>query len=547
MRSPKKQKPVVLEAKAPAASDSWPLVGNGQICPPVVAFKIKAVLLVAAVVFLLLRLYFLPLAMTTWDDTGSIDTVARNPNHISPVVLMRQNWSFAPGQYFLTSALVRFAHDYTSLLFWGRLSSLLIWCAGLGLAYASFRHLLGKEYLVMRASLAVWMAISLRGLFDSSQAYNYVCAMPCSVLLAWLFVSPAGFAWLTEPRRLWRPALAGFAAAMLCWLTFQSLFIGLGGFLMLGTLCLWKRNFAAFKGIMAAGIAYSAVFWFVYSISLKYVTSRGIGWPGGIPGDSLTDKLVFLPVAWFRVLENVFTFVLPPVGSAIVAAIVLTLAVWGFIRLAKAKRRDAVEMRILAFGAVLAIVWSGAAYAKLFPLSPTRHTYVLQFPLMLCLGVAMKYLRFSWRTYAIGTSIMVGVFAVSAPATWRSVKNQWDVAGVTKLLSDDPNSLLLQYPGGSCLDFLLLLREHPEWQTRVADGTWNWPAYMQHLAAAPAYISIYSVGVESAMGEKNTVAAEAAGFKVVLVKEIAATGTIEPWRSQYYPLNGFRLYKLERK
>ena len=44
--------------------------------------------------------------------------------------------------------------------------------------------------------------------------------------------------------------------------------------------------------VIVAGLGYAGVFWFVYVISLRFVKSQGIGWAGGIPGDTLKEKLV---------------------------------------------------------------------------------------------------------------------------------------------------------------------------------------------------------------------------------------------------------------
>lgn len=575
MRKKNRLKPTATAAPGAAPAESGAAITQAELCPPKLAFQIKLAVLIAITAFFILRLFFLAHTSAPWDDAGAIDTISRNPGKLSPVVLMRQHWSYAPAQFYLTEQLVKYAKDYTSLLFWGRLPSLLLWYGGLLLAFWTLRQVLGKSQLALSAVLTIWAAFTLRGILESSQGYNYAGSLPCSVFLLWLFVSPRGFVWMTEPKRLWIPLLAGLAAGLTGWFTYQSPFIAMGGFLMLGAVSLWQRNFAAFKGIIPAGLAFSAVIGWVWvkalSQTVKIVSVTGGSWAGGLPGDSLAEKLKFLPTAWFKVVESNFSIVLPSVASVVIATIAVALLFFGLARLVKSKRLDPVEVRALAFVALIVVIWSGLAYLKKSPLSQTRHTYILQFPLLLLLGVALKYLPVPRRVYAIGAAVIVAGFAAGAPVFWRSVKNHFDAPGLGKILTEDPNSLVLQYPGGSCLDYFLMIREHPEWGLRVADGTWQWAGYMQFLASsklqikawpqpdwnAPGFsitpylatsgsVSVYLIGVQTNILQRDMDICAANGFKVVPVQDIAPVGSVEPWRKDEYVGNGFHLYKLER-
>lgn len=543
-------KPAVTTAPTTAAVDAF---------PPKLAKQVTLAVFIGITAFFILRLFFLAHSSAPWDDAGAIDTIMRDPSRpnptaltppsASPAVLMRQ-WSYAPAQFYLTKELVKFAKDYTGLLFYGRLPSLLLWYVGVLLAFWAFRQLLGKSQLALSAALTIWTAFTLRGIVESSQGYNYAGSLPCSALLLWLFISPRGFAWLTEPKRIWIPVLAGLAAGATCWFSYQCLFNAMGGFLMLGAISLWQRNFAAFKGIIPAGLAFSAVFGTVYNATLKYtlknVSVTGGNWAGGLPGDSLVEKLKFLPTAWFQVIESNFSFVLPSIASVAIAAVFLVLLVAGLVRLVKSKRLDAVELRALAFVALIVVIWTGLAYLKKAPLSQSRHTYILQFPLLLGLGLALKFLPVPRRVYGIGAAVILIGFAAGAPAFWRSIENRFDEPGIKKLLTENPNSYLIQYRGGSSLDMFLLFREHPEWQQRVIDGTWAWPNIMQQLASAPPQITVYTYGMQAPITDEAIVAAKSAGFKVVPLQDIAPVGSVEPWRKEQYVGNGFHLYKLEK-
>ena len=580
-------------ASAPAVAAS--IARPHELCSPAVAFKIKIGLLIALAAFFGVRLYFLSRTMAPWDDAGAIDTIMNAPEHISPLVLMR-SWSYAPGHFFLTDFFVNFAGDYTSALFWGRLPSLLVWVGALFAVFHAFRSLLGREYFALCAALTVWVAVAWRGLLESSQSYNYIWVLPVSAFLTWLFVSPRGFACMTEPSQLWRPALGGFAAGMTCWMTYQGLFVSAVGFLALGIVTVWNKRWPAIKGLIAAGLAFSCVFGLVYQYSLKHVTSRGGGF-GGVPGNTLWEKITFLPGAWFKVIENDFTFVPPPYGSLLVAIGVLLIAAYGAYQIYPfpiqslrslkkllvaaysayqiywSERLNPVEKRLLIYLAVLVSFWSVPPYFGAFPLSATRHTFILQFPLMLAFGLMLKHLHLSWRVYAGAMVVIAATFMATAPVLERSIRNHFDAAKISDILTSNPNALLLGYPGGSSLDYNLFLTAHPDWRVRMADGTWQWDFYMGYIEGTQSQVkawpqpgwnnshltpyivptnsvSVYLVGIQSPMIQRDLDICKKHGFKVVSVAETAATGSVEPWRfglpKDSYIGNSFYLYKLER-
>jgi hypothetical protein len=418
------------------------------------------------------------------------------------------------------------------------------------LAFWVFRQLLGKQQLGLCALLTVWMALTLRGIVESSQGYNYAGGLPCSVFLLWLFSSSRGFGWLTEPKKLWIPILTGLAAGATCWFSYQCLFLALAGFATLGVVNLWQRNFAAFKGIILAGVAFSAVFGAVYHATLKYtlknVSVTGGSWAGGLPGEALADKIKFVPTAWFGVIESNSSVVLPSAVSVAIAAMFVGLLVFGMVRLVKTKQLDATTVRVLLFVGLVILLWTALAFLKKAPLSQSRHTYILQFPLILALGIALRSIPMPRKVFALGVALLVAGFAAGAPAFWRSIENRFDEPGIKKLLVENPNAYLIQYRGGSSLDMFLLFREHPEWQQRVFDGTWAWPQIMQQLAGAPPQITVYTYGMQAPITEEGIAAAKAAGFNVVTLQNVPPVGSVEPWRKDQYVGNGFYLYQLER-
>jgi len=555
----------IEKSPAPQATDSKPAAPVvaapiGDVISPKRSRQVTLAVVIGMTVFFILRLFFLAHSSAPWDDAGAIDTVMRDPAHPSltaltpptdsPVKLMREHWSYAPAQFFLTKELVKYAKNYTELLFYGRLPSLILWYVGVLLAFWVFRQLLGDSQIILSVMLTVWTAFTLRGFVESSQGYNYAGGLPVCAFLVWLFVSPRGFATMTEPKKLWIPLLAGLAIGMTGWFTYQSPFVAMGGFLMLGAVCLWKRNFSAFLGIIAAGIAFTASVWWIWEAALKQtvknVSVTGGSWAGGVPTGSLGEKLAFLPKAWFGVIESNFSVVLPSVASVAIAAVFVLLLVAGLVWLVKAKRIEGVELRALMFVALIVVIWTGLAFLKKAPLSQSRHTYILQFPLLLGLAIALKHLPVPRRVYAIGAALLVAGFAIGAPSFWRSIENRFDEPAIVKLLTEDQNAYLIQYRGGSSLDMFLLFREHPAWQQRIIDGTWAWPQIMQQLAAAPAYLTVYTYGMQAPITDEAVGIAKAAGFSVVPLQDIAPVGSVEPWRKNEYVGNGFHLYKLER-
>jgi hypothetical protein len=170
----------------------------------------------------------------------------------------------------------------------------------------------------------------------------------------------------------------------------------------------------------------------------------------------------------------------------------------------------------------------------------------LQFPFLLLAGVLMKYLHPSRRVCVTAAFVITAGFFLTTPILFRAVENRFDAARLRALLGENPNSLLLGYPGGSCLDYNLLTVEHPEWAQRMADGTWQWAGYMQHLASAPPQVSVYAVGVQSPMLARDVDICRAHGFKVEPVAEVAGVGSVEPWRKKDYIQNSFYLYRLSK-
>ena len=355
-------------------------------------------------------------------------------------------------------------------------------------------------------------------------------------------------------------------------MTYQGLFVSAVGFLALGIVTVWNKRWPAIKGLIAAGIAFSCVFGLVYQYSLKHVTSRGGGF-GGVPGNTLWEKITFLPGAWFKVIENDFTFVPPPYGSLLVAIGVLLITAYGAYQIYWSKRLDPVEKRLLIYLAVLVVFWCVPPYFGAFPLSATRHTFILQFPLMLAFGLVLKHLHLSWRVYAGAMVVIAATFMATAPVLERSIRNHFDAAKISDILTSNPNALLLGYPGGSSLDYNLFLKAHPDWRVRMADGTWQWDGYMQFLANSqlqvrawpqPGWnmnnfapyigptnsVSVYLVGIQSPMIQRDLDICKKHGFKLVTVEEIAPIGSVEPWRfglpKDSYIGNSFYLYKLER-
>lgn len=379
----------------------------------------------AAVVVLLvlLRLAILAKMMTSVDDIGPlIDlTLNRNTGMFGTLHYIGTNWSYAPATFALTKTLLFLAHDYESTLFWGRLPSVLFWATGIYCAFLlSLKVFRKAEFSTALATLVgVLLAVSWRGLIESSQGYNYAATLPVAAVVIWTFC-------FTERRR---PFAMGLSLGLLSWITYQAIFLGAAWFLGWLIFIVADRDRKAVGAWLRGGVGFVIPVIAIFFFSLRLWSKNGVPeWAQhDVPGAGLLTKVTFAPAAWFRVVQNNFTFVPWGIGSVLIAIAILAITAYGLVRRQNSADRDSSETRLQVYVASVVVVWTVGAYLHRFPLGTTRHSYILQLPIAMVLALSVSAFRPDKRFLYATSALIVLVFGLFAPHLYRLTVSRIDM------------------------------------------------------------------------------------------------------------------------
>ena len=211
-----------------------------------------------------------------------------------------RDWTYAPGQFLITGLLLPLGRTFEDYVHLGRLVSWGFAVAGLLLLARACSRLSGPADFSLRAPVLLPVAIaalSLRGLIESSQAYNYAATLPVGVLLTLAFSSDRPVAILEGRHGAWRALLMGVLLGHSFWITYQAIFLVVAGF---GALALERfarqprQAWRELRGFLPAGFGVLLPLYHVYRFHLHLVKDRGLpGWEARLPTATLTDKIVF--------------------------------------------------------------------------------------------------------------------------------------------------------------------------------------------------------------------------------------------------------------
>jgi hypothetical protein len=488
-----------------------------------------AVLLAA---YLALRLALLASVMTHVDDLGPLVDLMLHRGDGWPRRALNawRQWSYAPLQYFLAEPLLRRVSSPAGLLFMGRLAAFLPWLAGWALLAWMLLKPKASGWAAWPLAEAVlplaWVLLSWRGLIESSQAYPYGATLLVAAGLTWVCCGPVGE---RLSRGLDGGALLGAALAVAVALNYQSLFFGAAAWIVLALEALRRRERGAALPLGLAGLLFAAAGLLFYAAHLKAYAGipRFPPWAAaGYPalGAAWSDAPAFLLQAWPAVLQNLSSIGPWGLGGALLGLLSLAAGLAGLAWAAQHQALEAPERRLLLLCGLLAVVWSAGALAGRFPLSPTRHTFILQAPLLLLLAAGLRHWRLPRGLAWALPALLLAAWAWQAPRLWQSVRNRVDLARVEAALDAHPDAALASAPGDYTWDGMLLLRRRPGLEGRVFRE--EFPDLMQ--GRPRRFAELLLISHRGPLGPAARAALAQGGFRELKALEaVAPTGSTE--------------------
>lgn len=499
--------------------------------------------------FLTWRLLMIGTVATHVDDLVPLaEHMRQHGGHgtFSQIIELSRFYTYPPGQFLISLPLTRLAATPEDMLFWFRLPSFLFWMAGLLGGYWLLRSLLGgtNERLATLAILPV--LFSWRGIIESSQGYNYAAALPACVLIAALCLTERG-------QRLHRhPAgaiVTGLLMGICCWFTYQAIFIAAASLAYLGLRSIQRRSLRELLATLVAAVAFAGPVWLVYHICLRYVLAFASGtprWAGGVPGSTLGQKLTFPFRAWFEVVQNNFTFLPWGWPTVVLTSVVLAVIAIGLICLICRREKSGSLLPVLGWVACVMVVFLVGPYLGKFPLGATRHSFVLQWPLVLLWAAALSALPLSVSTYRSIIVLASIVFVAALPQLVERIRGRVDLRLIEHYLRRHPESRIVDSPGGFTWDFMLIAANDPErWLPRM-----RWHNQFSDIDEAAKFLAgtetSFMVSHRGPLGPETKDALRRAGFRQILsLSEIKPTGSNE-LSGNINGGNGFYFYELRR-
>jgi hypothetical protein len=403
-----------------------------------------------------------------------------------------------------------------------------------------------KPFLFSILLPLTFAVFSLRGMTESSQGYNYASTTLVAVGITWAMVSARG-AEILQGKRGWiQCALFGFALGWTNWFTYQAILILVSGYLSLGILALLKKDRTAIFGIGVAGIFTLLPFFGLYEYLLKFSIGRGLpNWATLPRSPGFFGSVSFLFNGWFLALQNNLAIVPWGIQTRILASLFLILLGVFLISLRKRDWKNSTFVRLNLFLGALFFVFSIGCLLEKFPLGPTRHTFVLQVPILLLLMGALERLRPKASAVAVSCLVLITAFWIQLPKFDRSVKNQIDYPRIRQLVTTSPNVALMDVPHSWTWDHEILSRELNQagHSTRTILGEFN---PISNLESDKSIQTLILISNRFGMNEDQKNTLRQAGFKEIqTLVEIAPTGSTE-LSGIINGGNGFYLYLAKR-
>jgi hypothetical protein len=116
---------------------------------------------------------------------------------------------------------------------------------------------------------------------------------------------------------------------------------------------------------------------------------------------------------------------------------------------------------------LLVLIWSAGALLGRFPLSPTRHTFILQVPILLFAAAGLRHLRIPRLAAWALPVILIAACAWHLPVLWQGIRNQVDLGRIERALDAHPEAAMVSAPGDYSWDHMLLLKARPDFAPRL--------------------------------------------------------------------------------
>jgi len=484
-------------------------------------------------------------AMTHCDDIGPYAEILIPRKNFFTVMSNVRSYTQAPLHFVLMFFILKLAHDYDSILFWIRLPSLVYWLIGLFCYFYVFQEHFGKKHRGIVVFLMTLSLISWRGLVESWQSYNYPTLSIFVPLFFHFFTSTYQLQpdWLKSPHH-WKKLGLGFLLGATLWMNYATAFL-LGAGAMALTLWIFLYRTKAerkplFKEAFFVALGCYVSFEMIWKFSLKYQNFRGIpGWPGAIAPDGFLPKIGFWFQGWFYIIKNVTTF-LPweADGPAVIFCVVIAV---GFI-LQYFKPMTELSKKFYFMLASFVVIWTYLCFFKHFPMAPTRHTYIFQFPVLMLIGYSLSRFSLSSKVYYVASALCVALFALNFHTLCENIENKIDPKYLLRLADENPDATMMGINDTVTWDTVLLTVERPDLKNRLLLGE----SYWREVLNNPSINHLILISHRRGLDKANYDDLEKSGYhKFVALKDIPPVGATE-LSSTFNGGNGFYVYDVQR-
>lgn len=521
------------------------------VAPPtdVTGHRLHCLLWIAIAGYVGFRVAWLNEFMTHVDDILPLTELIRqrlNPFSPSDLIRLSAFYTYPPGQFAVSLPLAWTAADFETALTLFRLPSLIFWLGGLALFWRVLRSLWPETPAIQHTFVILLGLVSWRGFIESSQGYNYGATTLVVATAMALTLTAGGRAWLV--RNVGTAFAGGLLLGALTWLTYQALFVcaaTLGGY----ALCaLVQRDWRRFWLTIPLGLGFAGPFAAVAWLCLRHVLAYASGVPGwgrGVPGSSLAERLTFPFVGWFDVLQNNLTFVPWGRGSLVIGGIAAVVIVGGLAWVLLRPATRSASLPLVCFLAGIVAVFTAGPYLKKFFLGPTRHTFVLQLPILLAMALALNTTRVPERVWKGTIAVVLALAGWFMPQLLRQTRNHVDYRLIAHYLAANPEARIVDLPGSFTWEFTYLGRRDPRALERMR---WNnqFPNATELAAFLGQSSRSFIVSHRAPPSEAMRSALKLAGFReLVPLAEIAPTGSTE-LIGNINGGNGFYFYELNK-
>jgi hypothetical protein len=197
------------------------------------------------------------------------------------------------------------------------------------------------------------------------------------------------------------------------------------------------------------------------------------------------------------------------------------------------------------------------SHINLFPLGPTRHSFILQIPLVFFFFYPLLHYRIK-RIFLMSIIIILVVFGAIYNSNYLyRAKNNIDFKELFSLLNNNPNSVLIDIPEGLSWDQELLIFKHPELRNRIGMSFYlsnnNQSREQLWQQVLINYHSVYLISRISPINENrlrfiNTLP----HVKFTIIKSLSSHASCEvsiPYGPDHlstaYPGNAYYLYRVD--